>query len=96
MQRLSKTPFSQSDFSNATVDGRINFDKATFCDGASFDDARPDRSDAPLSFNDAKFFKHPPRFFGRKMHENTNWTGVKLNAGRKTPRLQATNAPMIL
>ena len=68
----------KADFSNATVDGRINFDKATFCDGASFDDARPDRSAAPLSFNATEFCKHPPSFFGRTLHEDTDWTGVKL------------------
>ena len=79
----------KADFSNATVDGRINFDKATFCDGASFDDARPDPSAAPLSFNATEFCKHPPSFFGRKMHENTDWTGVKLpNAGRKTAQCE--------
>jgi uncharacterized protein YjbI with pentapeptide repeats len=75
----------KADFSNSTVDGRINFDKATFCDGASFDDARPDPSAAPLSFNASEFCKHPPRFFGRELHEDTNRTGVKLpNARSKT------------
>jgi uncharacterized protein YjbI with pentapeptide repeats len=79
----------KANFSNATVDGRINFDKATFCDGASFDDARPDRSAAPLSFNATKFCKHPPHFFGRALHEDTDWTGVKLpNAGRKTAQCE--------
>ena len=78
----------KADFSNATVDGRINFDNATFCDGASFDDARP-ASAAPLSFNATKFCKHPPSFFGRTLHENTDWTGVKLpNAGRKTAQCE--------
>jgi len=75
----------KADFSNVTVDGRISFDKATFCDGASFDDARPDPSAAPLSFNATEFSKHPPRFFGRALHEDTNWTGVTLpNARSKT------------
>jgi uncharacterized protein YjbI with pentapeptide repeats len=81
----------KADFSNATVDGRINFDKATFCDGASFDDARPDRSAAPLSFNATEFCKRPPSFFGRKMHENTDWTGVKLpNAEEQAPLSRAS------
>jgi len=81
----------KADFSNATVDGRINFDKATFCDGASFDDARPDPSAAPLSFNATEFCKHPPSFFGRKMHENTDWTGVKLpNAEEQAPLSRAS------
>ena len=81
----------KADFSNATVDGRINFDKATFCDGASFDDALPDRSAAPLSFNATEFCKHPPSFFGRKMHENTDWTGVKLpNAEEQAPLSRAS------
>ncbi|MDB0044433.1 pentapeptide repeat-containing protein [Planktomarina temperata] len=75
----------KADFGNATVDGRINFGKATFCDRASFDDARPDRSAAPLSFNASEFCKHPPHFFGRALHEDTDWTGVKLpNARSKT------------
>ncbi|MDC3324597.1 pentapeptide repeat-containing protein [Planktomarina temperata] len=79
----------KADFSNVTVDGQIIFDKATFCDGASFDDARPDRSAAPLSFNATKFCKHPPHFFGRALHEDTDWTGVKLpNAGRKTAQCE--------
>jgi len=68
----------KADFGNATVDGQINFGKATFCDRASFDDARPDRSAALLSFNASEFCKHPPRFFGRELHEDTDWTGVKL------------------
>jgi len=52
----------KADFGNATVDGQINFGKATFCDRASFDDARPDRSAALLSFNASEFCKHPQGF----------------------------------
>ena len=31
-----------------------------------------------MTFKDAKFFKHPAHFFGRALHENTDWTGVTL------------------
>lgn len=31
-----------------------------------------------MKFKGAKFFKHPPRFFGRTLHEDTDWTGVTL------------------
>ena len=90
----------KANFSNATFDGRIDFDEATFCNGAPFDDARPDRSDSPLSFNATKFCKHPPIFLAARCMKIP--IGRVLNYQTPEERLlnvsvseRPTNAPMI-
>ena len=55
-----------------------NFYGVEFHDVTSFDLAAAPSAVVPLNFQDAKFFKHPPRFFGRALHEDTDWTGVTL------------------
>jgi hypothetical protein len=35
-----------------------------------------------LYFNGAKFTKSPPYFFGREMHEDTDWTDVELPSAK--------------
>jgi hypothetical protein len=65
-------------FKDSIFTDSVSFDSVEFHNVTSFNLAAASSAAVPISFKDAKFFKHPPRFFGRKMHENTNWTGVKL------------------
>ena len=74
--------FTDSIFTNSA-----NFDSVEFHDVTSFDLAAASSAAVSLSFKDAKFFEHPPRFFGRALHEDTDWTGVKL------PNAEAQAAP---
>ena len=68
----------QASFKDSTFTASVGFDRAKFRGVTSFDLAAATSVAAPLSFQDAEFFKHPPRFFGRALHEDTDWTGVKL------------------
>jgi uncharacterized protein YjbI with pentapeptide repeats len=74
--------FTDSIFTNSA-----NFDSVEFHDVTSFNLAAASSAAVSLSFKDAKFFEHPPRFFGRALHEDTDWTGVKL------PNAEAQAAP---
>ena len=65
--------FKDSIFTNSA-----NFYCVEFHDFTSFDLATASSAAVPLSFQYAEFFKRPPRFFGRALHEDTDWTGVKL------------------
>ena len=65
--------FTDSIFTNSAT-----FKSVKFHDLTSFDLAAASSAAVPISFQDAKFFKHPPRFFGRTLHEDTDWTGVTL------------------
>ncbi|MDA9929643.1 hypothetical protein N9E91_00205 [Alphaproteobacteria bacterium] len=74
-------------FTNATFSAGATFLDAKFGQLAIFKGANFSESmdftvieDAgyatPMYFPDATFNSHPPRFFGRKMHEDTDWTGA--------------------
>ena len=77
--RFGTLCFSSAQFKSASFEG------TEFSDFVIFDNQDDAVNAAPLKFKGAKFFKHPPRFFGRALHEDTNWTGVTLpNARSKT------------
>ena len=78
--------FTDSIFTNSA-----NFKNVEFHDVTSFDLAEASSAAVPISFKDAKFCKHPPRFFGRALHENTDWTSVTLpNAKAQAALSQAS------
>ena len=53
------------------------FNDAEFHNHAYFNVAATPIPAVPLNFKGDKFINHPPRFFGREMHEYTNWTDVE-------------------
>jgi len=55
----------------------VFFNDAEFYNHAYFNVAATPIPAVPLNFKGAKFINHPPRFFGREMHEYTNWTDVE-------------------
>ena len=65
--------FTDSIFTNSATFKSVKFHGVT-----SFDLAAASSAAVPISFKDAEFFKHPPHFFGRTLHEDTDWTGVTL------------------
>ena len=70
--RFGTLCFSSAQFKSASFEG------TEFSDFVIFDNQDDAVNAAPLKFKGAKFFKHPPRFFGRTLHEDTDWTGVTL------------------
>ena len=68
----------QAIFTESIFTDSANFYGVEFHDVTSFNLTAASSAAVPINFQDAKFFKHPPRFFGRALHEDTNWTGVKL------------------
>ena len=88
------------DFTNADFDGETYFIDCIFTDSVTFSNAKfhggsdfrltaASSAAVPISFYATKFCRHPPHFFGRKMHEDTDWTDVKLpNARSKTAQCE--------
>lgn len=54
----------------------VCFNDAEFHNHADFNVAATSVPAVPLDFNGAKFINRPPSFFGREMHEYTDWTDV--------------------
>jgi hypothetical protein len=76
--------FTDSNFANSVDFGSVGFHGVTF-----FNLTAASSAAIPISFNATKFCKHPPHFFGRALHEDTDWTGVKLpNARSKTAQCE--------
>ena len=76
--------FTDSNFANSVDFGSVGFHGVTF-----FNLTAASSAAVPISFNATKFCKHPPHFFGRALHEDTDWTGVKLpNARSKTAQCE--------
>ena len=65
-------------FKDSIFSDSVGFARAKFRGVASFNLAAASSAAVPISFKDARFCKHPPRFFGRALHEDTDWTGVTL------------------
>jgi len=70
---VRKAIFTDSIFTDSVI-----FSHAKFHEFTDFNLNAASSAAVPLSFKYAKFCKHPPRFFGRALHEDTDWTGVKL------------------
>ena len=62
------------DFRSTSV---VFFNESEFHHHANFNLAAAPVPAGPLYFNGAKFINHPPMFFGREMHEDTDWTDVE-------------------
>ena len=76
------------DFAQATFTNIASFMNSRFTDSGKFRDAKfhstsyfdVAKASIPavqLDFYGAKFINHPPYFFGREMHGNTDWTDVE-------------------
>jgi hypothetical protein len=64
-------------FEDALFSSSVCFEAAEFHASVNFNWAKSPIPAVPLDFNGAKFINHPPSFFGREMHEDTNWTDVE-------------------
>ena len=59
-----------------------DFNERNFMLSVNFNLAAAPVPAVPLYFNGAKFTNHPPDFFGREMHEDTDWTDVELPSAK--------------
>ena len=69
-------------FEDARFSSSVCFNEAEFHASVNFDLAAAPVPVVPLYFNGAKFTKSPPYFFGREMHEDTDWTDVELPSAK--------------
>ena len=69
-------------FEDARFSSSVCFNEAEFHASVNFDLAAAPVPAVPLYFNGAKFTKSPPYFFGREMHEDTDWTDVELPSAK--------------
>ena len=64
-------------FMNSRFTDSGEFRGAEFHASVNFDGVKAPIPAIQLDFSRAKFINHPPRFFGREMHEDTDWTDVE-------------------
>ena len=69
-------------FEYARFSSSVCFNEAEFYASVNFNLAAAPVPVVPLYFNGAKFTKSPPYFFGREMHEDTDWTDVELPSAK--------------
>lgn len=61
-------------FADVTFNDLTDFSGATFISTANFSVTGNVKNAVPMHFRGATFSYHPPSFFGRKIHEDTDWT----------------------
>ena len=69
-------------FEDARFSRLVDFNEAEFHASVNFNLAAAPVPAVPLYFNGAKFINHPPYFFGRQIHEDTDWTDVELPSAK--------------